>query len=325
MNDKFFRGHDIKVSVTVPVYNTSVYLRKCLDSLAAQTLEDIEFILVDDGSTDESGAICDEYAHNDTRFRVIHQSNSGSAIARQTGLDMSNGKFVIVCDSDDWVEPNIYEQLYYKAESEEADIVTCGFYAEYGEGKTVPRQTVFKEKDGLVDNFDFMNRGAGSSWVKLIRRSLFETPESRYEPGINLSEDSLILYKLLRANPKVIQIDGHLYHYRRQFGTESYTNNVKMANIHQLYFTYNWLKSNYAGNEYEPIVFQRAVDLAFACLRVKDLDYAFVNTFLKGELPLRRFVKNTKSLKSCFVLIEKLFPISISKYMLNRLYRLVYS
>ena len=90
-----------KISVTVPVYNTSRYLYQCLNSLAVQTLQDIEFIIVDDGSTDNSGIICDAYSKKDSRFKVIHQPNGGSAVARETGLKNAVGDFIIVCDSDD--------------------------------------------------------------------------------------------------------------------------------------------------------------------------------------------------------------------------------
>ncbi len=96
------------VSVTVPVYNTSKYLRKCLDSLQSQTLKNIEFIIVDDGSTDDSGVICDEYAKSNPKFKVIHQKNGGLASARQTGLNHARGEYVIVCDSDERVEPDMY-------------------------------------------------------------------------------------------------------------------------------------------------------------------------------------------------------------------------
>ncbi len=205
------------VSVTVPVYNTSKYLRQCLDSLAAQTLHEIEFILVDDGSTDDSGAICDEYAAKDPRFRVIHQPNGGLAVARQTGLNAAQGEYIIPCDSDDWAEPNMYELLYRKAKATFADIVLCGYFAEYNNGRSVLCQTIFSESDGVVDNFDLMNRGAGSSWVKLVKKSLFNKTETYYEKGVNLSEDALIIFKLLKGTLKVVQTNEYLYHYRRLF------------------------------------------------------------------------------------------------------------
>lgn len=315
---------DIRVSVTIPVYNTSKYLRKCLDSLAAQTMHDIEFILIDDGSTDDSGAICDEYATKDPCFRVIHQENGGSAVARQTGLDASKGEYIIVCDSDDWVEPDMYEKLYRKAVETDADMVMCGYFSEYEDGKSESHNIIFKEENGVVDNFDLLKHGAVSSWVKLIRKSLFAGTNSYYEPGINLSEDALIIFKLLKDRPKVVQIKENLYHYRRLFGGESYTNRINMAHIKQMHFTYNWIKDNYREPRYEPIIFQRAIDLAFACLRTKDLDRKYLSFFLKTELPYKRFWRNRKSVKSIFVMIEKALPLFFAKTILRATYKFVY-
>lgn len=313
-----------EVSVTVPVYNTMKYLRQCLNSLKTQTLSDIEFILVDDGSTDNSGDICEEYAANDSRFKVIHQQNGGLAAARETGLDKAEGEYVIVCDSDDWVEPDMYEKMYRKAKETDADMVLCGYFAEYNDGRSVPCQTIFKENEGFVDNYDLIKRGAGSSWIKLIRKSLFEKTNSSYEPGINLSEDSLILYKLMRGNPRVVQIKDNLYHYRRLYGGQSYTNNIKMDHIHQLKFTYDWLKKNYIGVEYQPIIHKRALDIAFACLRVKDLHKNFLGSFMKNELPWNAIFSNKLSAKSLIAIALKTAPYSVVKTLVKPLYRFVY-
>ena len=99
------------VSVIVPVYNAEPYIRRCLDSISAQTFKDFEVILIDDGSPDHCGAICDEYARQDSRFRVIHKENEGVAVARQCGIDNAQGTYSIHCDPDDWVEPNWLEEL----------------------------------------------------------------------------------------------------------------------------------------------------------------------------------------------------------------------
>ena len=164
---------NIKVSVTVPIYNTAKYLRQCLDSLKAQTLKNIEFILVDDGSTDISGEICEEYAKKDSRFKVIHQRNGGVAAARQTGLDNAHGEYVIVCDSDDWVEPDMYERMFLKAKETDADIVMCGYIAEYSDGRKVPKQKWFKHLDFESHVKELFNSSYNSSWIRLVRRSLY--------------------------------------------------------------------------------------------------------------------------------------------------------
>lgn len=312
------------ISVSVPVYNTSGYLRQCLDSLKMQTFKDIEFILIDDGSTDGSGTICDEYAEMDSRFRVIHQKNGGLAVARQTALENSHGKYIIVCDSDDWVEPTMYESLYQKAQETNADMVLCGYIAEYGDSRSEARQTLFQETNGVVENLDLISRGANSSWVKLIRKSLFDKTGSFYEPGINLSEDSLVHYKLMRGNPKVVQIRENLYHYRRQFGGESYTNNVRMEHIRQLEFTYRWLKENYTGTEYRSIVHQRALDLVFACMRVGQLDKEYLRSFLRAELPWGTLLYSDKSLKALIAMLLKTMPVAAVKRVVSALYPFVY-
>ena len=114
----------VKVSVITPVYNSELYLRQCLDSLLAQTLEQIEFILVDDGSPDGSPAICDEYAKRDSRVRVVHKENGGPASAVIAGIQAASGEYIGFLDSDDWIDPDYFETLYRTAVERQADIVT---------------------------------------------------------------------------------------------------------------------------------------------------------------------------------------------------------
>lgn len=318
------RLSSVAVTVTVPVYNTSQYLRESLDALAGQTLRSMEVILVDDGSTDNSGQICDEYAEKYPNFRVIHQKNGGLAAARRTGLTAARGEYVIVCDSDDWTEPEMYERLYAEASTSGADIVVCGYFADYPDGKSVPLQVWFNENGGFVDNDDFLRRGAGSSWLKLIKRSLFERSGASYEPGINMGEDALIIYKLMKGNPKIRQIRGNLYHYRRLPSGGSYTNNVKMTHIAQMDFIYRWLKDNYSEQQYESIRYSRALDIAFACLRTNDTDRKYLNGFLRTELKWNRLFANKKSMKAIMIMLEKALPLKLSKSIVKAFYPLVY-
>lgn len=116
------------VSIIVPIYNAEKYLQKCIDSVLSQTFKDWECILVDDGSPDRCGEICDEYAKNDNRFKVIHQVNGGVSSARQIGHDLANGEYTIHIDPDDWVEPTMIEELYSKARSEDSDMVICDYF-----------------------------------------------------------------------------------------------------------------------------------------------------------------------------------------------------
>ena len=117
-----------KISVIVPVYKAEKYIRRCVDSILAQTFTDFELLLVDDGSPDNSGAICDEYAARDSRVKVFHKENGGVSSARQMGLDNSLGEYVIHADPDDWVEPDMLQELYSEAQQSGADMVICDFY-----------------------------------------------------------------------------------------------------------------------------------------------------------------------------------------------------
>ncbi|GMO37902.1 MAG: hypothetical protein Ta2B_17610 [Termitinemataceae bacterium] len=114
------------ISVIIPVYNVEHYLRRCLDSVLAQTFTDFECILIDDGSPDKSPAICDEYAKKDSRFVVIHQANAGVSAARNAGLDIAQGEWITFVDSDDWIEPDMLRVLYQNAVKHQSDVSVCG-------------------------------------------------------------------------------------------------------------------------------------------------------------------------------------------------------
>ena len=119
------------VTVIVPVYNVEKFIDKCVQSVIDQTMTDIEVILVDDGSTDNSLARCREWTNKDSRVKVYHQENQGVSVARNLGIEKSAGKYIAFIDSDDWIEPNYLEVLYVMAKAKDADISICGFYFDY--------------------------------------------------------------------------------------------------------------------------------------------------------------------------------------------------
>ena len=119
-----------RVSIVVPVYNVQEYLKRCVDSILAQTYENMEIILVDDGSKDSSGQICDSYAEKDNRIRVIHKENGGSNSARLAGVRAAMCEYICFVDSDDWIEPVMIEKMMEAAEREQADIVASGIYVD---------------------------------------------------------------------------------------------------------------------------------------------------------------------------------------------------
>ncbi|MDO5139834.1 MAG: glycosyltransferase family 2 protein, partial [Oscillospiraceae bacterium] len=137
------------LSLIIPVYNVRPYLAECLDSAVSQTLKDMEIVIVDDGSTDGCGQICDSYAACDERVTVCHTENKGLAAARNYGLDRICGKYVAFLDSDDWLEDDALQKLLEAIERHGADIAVCSFANEY-DGKTVPSKRI--EQETLLDN-----------------------------------------------------------------------------------------------------------------------------------------------------------------------------
>ena len=192
----------MKLSVIVPVYRAESYLRRCVDSLLAQELDDYEIILVDDGSPDGSGAICDEYAARGGRVRCLHIDNGGQGRARNRGMDIAGGEYLGFVDSDDWVEPDMYPKLLGLAERERADVAVCGIRAlhEDGHAESLP---VWKEGNPMAS--------AGSACNKLFRREA--VGEIRFPEGL-WYEDFGFSAKLLMRSKKTVYLPEELYDYR---------------------------------------------------------------------------------------------------------------
>ena len=160
------------ISISIPVYNVEKYLCQCIESIINQSLIDIEIILVDDGSTDSCGGICDKYAAKDSRIKVIHKENGGLASARQAALEIATGIYFCACDADDWVESDMYEQMYNKAQETGADIIICDYYIEYDNGETVHKQ-IEKLDDSETDLIGNALNGKlpTSMWNKIYKRA----------------------------------------------------------------------------------------------------------------------------------------------------------
>lgn len=200
------------VSVIVPVYNTKEYLEQCFNSLRYQTLKDIEIIAIDDGSTDGSGTVCEAFASEDARFRIIHKKNEGLSAARNDGLNIALADYILFVDSDDWVEPNLCEETYLTAIENNADIVVFQYYRYWKE------QVTMKDpfpKEGVVDKeivlTTFWEYTSVVAWNKLYRKTLFN--EIRYPIG-RLCEDTAVAHLLVYNAETIYIINKYLYHHR---------------------------------------------------------------------------------------------------------------
>lgn len=202
------------LSVVVPVYNVEQYLPRCLDSLLAQTRQPEEIILVDDGSTDGSGAICDEYRQKHKNIVVIHQQNKGLSSARNMGIDLAQYEYIAFVDSDDYIEPNMYADLLELQASEGADIIIGGTWLEEENGKKFPRQAdtiklVMTAKEALVqlNSYRYYNMAC---WDKVYRRKLFD--DLRFPVG-KLCEDYYLMHQVIGKAKKVVYTSTPYYHY----------------------------------------------------------------------------------------------------------------
>ena len=209
------------ISIIIPVYNVELYLSKCIDSILAQSFTDWECILVDDGSKDKSGSICDNYALKDNRIKVIHQNNSGVSVARQVGIDNVCGEYSIHIDPDDWIDSNMLEELYNKAKSDDADMVICDYYKhEGGVQQYINQSPNFLEPIKIIEQMLTTNMYPqlyGSCCNKLVRCSCFNSSDNliRFEPDdLSLGEDLVFNCRLLMSTVhRVSYLNKAFYHY----------------------------------------------------------------------------------------------------------------
>lgn len=306
------------VSITVPVYNAKEYIEKTLDSLSKQTLKNIEILLVDDGSTDGSGIICDQIAQSDHRFKVFHKENGGSASARQVGLDNSSGLYYTVCDSDDWVEHNMYEELYREALKENADIVLSDFYSNYPNGiEKISKPYKYVDQEQYID--DLMNaKASGITCSKLIRTDLFTKFDIKYELGVNLGEDVLLLYKLLLHPLKIAYLNKAFYHYRRIQGSSSYTNVITMDTFKQAEYVSKWRRDTFNSKRYVRVNIRSIIGLVFIAIRTSGMDVEYFKNNVISQVRIYDILKNRIfTLKSILCVIAKLFGYKCAKVLYN--------
>ena len=241
------------VSVIVPIYKVEAYLKKCIKSIQNQTYSNLEIILVDDGSPDGCGAICDRYAKEDTRIRVIHKENGGLSDARNKGLDIATGEYILFVDSDDYIHPQMVEILLQHLEVVDADMAVCGF-------KTVEEneevifdcfdicETAGREKktevvgidagevfegQAVMNNLQYKNLLTVVAWNKLYKAELFA--ELRYPKG-RVQEDEFLVHHILHLCRRTVYIPTELYYYLQR--TSSIMGEVKYSVVRDGWLAY---------------------------------------------------------------------------------------
>lgn len=217
-----------KVSIIVPIYNVEKYLDRCVQSLVNQTLNDIEIILVDDGSPDNCPSMCDEYAHKDNRIKVIHKQNAGLGYARNSGLEVATGEYVAFVDSDDYVDMTMYESLYKGTELINPDAIFCGFKTEVAKGvwhesREVEQDQLWEGNDVKEFMYNMIASGKGvkqerlyqmSVWHAIYKREIITNNKLVFPSERDVvSEDIPFQVDFLKNANKVLYLNAHFYYY----------------------------------------------------------------------------------------------------------------
>ncbi len=225
--------NDIAVSVIVPVYNAKEYLVKCLDSVVNQTLKNIEIIIIDDGSTDGSSEICKEYANKDSRITYYKKENEGLAAARQDGMERASGEYIGFVDSDDWLELNMYEEMYNSAIKENADVVFCNCFADESEKERIHIVPGVYDREGIENHIlprslaGISEKGTNSvirwcNWLRIYKKELIDKNNLSFDRRFRRSQDLQLTFESALYAEKYVSLnDRYLYHNRTTNNADS--------------------------------------------------------------------------------------------------------
>lgn len=276
------------ISVIVPVYNVKLYLKQCIESIRNQTCKNLEIILVDDGSTDGSAEMCDDFSRLDDRIRVIHKTNGGNTSARLAGLKAASGYYVGFVDSDDWIDPEMYETLLSEMEKNNADIITSGYYTEFGGADIIIKDAlsakVYKSQEERLFLYSHMlyygdsaHFGIGRNLVtKIFKREILCSVFADMDIRMQFGEDAAGVYVYLINSNVVCVTDKAFYHYRARF--DSITHEKDEWFLQKINVLYNFLLKWFKTSEYSEVLMEQLnCFLLEHCLKV--------SRFLKGMDP----------------------------------------
>lgn len=255
-----------KISVIIPIYNSESYLKKCLDSVVNQTLKDIEIILIDDGSTDNSLEIIKQYNNQYENIKYISKKNEGQAIARNLGIEMATGDFIVFVDSDDYIDQNMFKKLYTNATTNNSDIVVCDYVEEY-ENKKILKKSLYMNADNLQKNYIVSVAGPCS---KIIKTDIFKKNNIRFLEN-NIYEDLAIIPSLALYTNKITYIEENLYHYviRKNSTMQQTSYNKKLESIFNV--------MEFLSRQFENSSFSEELEFLY----INHLLYAGCGRFLK--------------------------------------------
>lgn len=298
------------ISIVVPIFNTELFLNECIDSILAQTYRNIEVLLIDDGSTDRSKDICDDYARLDHRIRVVHKQNEGNISARKLGVSLSSGDYIGFVDSDDWILPNMYEVLLDNANHGEIDIVTSDYF-KYDNGKAVIIENkipkgVYKsheEMQYILSNMIFWNHtnAQGITYSlcnKLFRKSILDNVIQTISKDSTFGEDAAVTFMTLMKCKSVAIIREAFYYYRMNENSIVHgTNEDYLIGINKIY---TLLKREFSNNE-DCEILQKQLEVYVVSQILRGINY-YIGFSDNVMIPLYRFPTHMLPIHSKIVL-----------------------
>lgn len=248
------------ISVIVPIYNVAPYLDRCIQSICAQTYQNLEIILVNDGSTDASPAICEKYGEKDKRIQVIHKENGGLVSARQVGLTAANGAFICSVDGDDWIEPDYFWQMQLAQEESGADVITSGLFSDIGAVSqplmdNIPTGTYSSRTllPQLLSSGNFFEYGLQPHLVtKMVRKKILDKTQMKVDRRICGGEDAAVVYPSVLEAVKITVTDICCYHYVQH--PESLTHTEKKNELECLKILIDYLTDVFVRKQAEEIL-----------------------------------------------------------------------
>lgn len=311
---------NIKISIIIPVYNTSKYLKKCITSISNQSLREIEIICVNDGSTDDSLEILEKIAQEDKRIKIINKKNEGPSKARNEALKIAKGKYCLNIDSDDWIEQGYLKEIYDRAEKDNLDITICDAIFDFVKDKN--RNYILRDlnvEDGEILSGDeyitifFKNNFYGYTWNKLIKREIYVSNNILYPENIFYREDVEVLLRLAYFSKKIGKLNRAYYHYIQW--ENNVVNKVNEKKFYDLVNSFSNLEKFYIkhsnNNIYNKIKRRKIFDILYLVFNEKFENLSGYNEIiitLSNEMKKNNFIlkKNEEDSLKMVILFDVL-------------------
>ncbi len=323
-------SHQPKISVIVAVYKAESYIHRCLDSIRNQTFTDFEVLLIDDGSPDRSGEICEEYSRMDSRFLTFHQENKGVGAVRHFGIKQAKGVYSIHIDPDDWIEPDMFELMYNKITGSNTKICMCNIFLEYPNKSTLrfsPNSKIFNSADSY--NLTYKEKIAGGLCNKLIETNSIKDKNIPLITDLRAYEDACIILMLFKDINKYCSVEKGLYHYDQHTNNNSLSRNYLDLNYKEAVIKYfKTALTSEIYNENHQLFDEILVGYANEDSLIDDMDRTefnsvymrFFKQIILSRTPLRRkiniismFIGTQKITRGIYVLIRYLYRKTINK------------